>query len=90
VDAAVVGAAVVGAAVVGAAVDGAAVVDDGSAALELPPVPLQAASASVAASQNATTASPRARCANLFTSPPVASAQYQLYMNRDAPVVSGG
>jgi hypothetical protein len=68
VGAAVVGAAVVGAAVVGAAVDGAAVVDGGSAALELPPVPLQAASASVAASQNATTASPRACCANLFAS----------------------
>jgi hypothetical protein len=65
----VVGAAVVGASVVGAAVDGAAVVvDDGSAALELPPLALQAASASAAASQNAATASPRVRCANLSTS----------------------
>jgi hypothetical protein len=59
---------VVGAAVVGAAVDGAVVVDGGSAALELPPLALQAASASAATSQNATTASSRVRCANLSTS----------------------
>jgi hypothetical protein len=89
VGASVVGAAVVGAAVVGAAVDGVAVVGGPWAARELP-IPSQAASASAAASQNATTpGTARMRCA--IVSPPTGCiGSLQLYMNRDAPAVSGG